>query len=122
MVNLVNFIDAFILGGVLAITAVSAVMALEQAYRRDHAGLIHDTAPKALITLAIGAICAAMLTANDSAARPIRITDALTEAWEWIAAIVAVTWLYALVAALVTTVIYFRQQRRLHAAAGPQDS
>lgn len=118
----------------LAMTAMSAVASLALTYSRDRAGLIDRRAVKALPTLGIGAVLTAlvtllpMLVAHNGLAHdpmPIhsnRVTDGITEAWVWAATITSVVWLYAVAAALVTTVIYFRQQRRLHAAADPQDS
>ncbi|MEN4449142.1 MAG: hypothetical protein EKK51_09835 [Mycolicibacterium sp.] len=130
MTIIVNVVTMWV---ALAITAISAVASLALTYSRERSGLIDRRAVKALPTLGIGAVFTALvpllptLVASTGLSRdpmpihPNRVTDGIADAWVWAASIISVVWLYAVAAALVTTVIYFRQQRRLH-AAGSQDS
>lgn len=114
----------------LAVIAVSSLLAIDRTSRRDRCGFIDRSALDA-ISLVIGGpvvaaaiICAPIMTrgviASHPAATSSRVPGAgaylVSDAWVWVATVVAIFWLYAVASTIVVTVMYFRQQRRIRAS------
>lgn len=126
--DLSAFVNAFGLWLALIVIAASALLVLARTSRRDRYGFIDPTARGAFVLIVTGPIIAAFVVfmphlailpiGDDSSQHPGPITDQISDAWVWAASIVILFWLSALASAIVTTAMYYVQQRRLH-TAGP---
>lgn len=116
-----GFVNGFVLWVALIVIAVSAFLAFDRTRRRDHNGLVDRTALSAIGTVLFGPVMAAFITfvphlmAASPGTSPVSgpLTAQVGETWAWVAAVVVIFWMYALVSTIFVTSMYYLQQRRL---------